>query len=429
MSFARRVGHVRQVSAGRIEADGPFATVGEFCSIEADDGAAPMLAEVVAVGDERVVLMPLGYARAVAPDARVTAVGHSGSAPVGHGFAGRLVSALGAPLDGRGEIFADEHRPIEGCVLEPLMRKEPDHVLETGLRVIDGLLPLGRGQRTGVFAASGVGKTTLMRQLAVQTDADKVVVCLVGERGKEVEGFWRAIQSMGAPQRFSMVAATSDMSAVLRARSVLQALCLCEFWRDQGQDVLLVIDSVTRAAMAMREIGLAAGAPPTVRAYTPNVFAALPRIVERCGARRAGGAISAVMTVLAETDDLDDPIVEIMKSLLDGHIILSRTIAEQGRYPAVDAPRSISRQAERLITPAHAAAARRANAQLAAFEDARIMVESGLYKPGSNVGIDLALKTRDGLLAFLAQRPDERSRLDDTVRLLQQLMIEGRSNG
>ncbi|TPW05207.1 MAG: flagellum-specific ATP synthase [Alphaproteobacteria bacterium] len=270
MSFARRVGRVRQVSAGRIEADGPFATVGEFCSIEADDGAAPMLAEVVAVGDERVVLMPLGYARAVAPDARVTAVGHSGSAPVGHGVAGRLVSALGAPLDGRGEIFADEHRPIEGCVLEPLMRKEPDHVLETGLRVIDGLLPLGRGQRTGVFAASGVGKTTLMRQLAVQTDADKVVVCLVGERGKEVEGFWRAIQSMGAPQRFSMVAATSDMSAVLRARSVLQALCLCEFWRDQGQDVLLVIDSVTRAAMAMREIGLAAGAPPTVRAYTPN---------------------------------------------------------------------------------------------------------------------------------------------------------------
>jgi flagellum-specific ATP synthase len=240
-----------------------------------------------------------------------------------------------------------------------------------------------------------------------------------------VEGAWRELSTSGDPKRYACVAATSDLSPALRVRAVNQALCLAEYWRERGRHVLFVLDSVTRFAMALREIGLAAGAPPTIRAYTPNVFAKLPRIVERCGAAKSGGSISAIMSVLSETDEVDDPIVEIMKSLLDGHIILSRELAERGQFPPIDIVRSVSRQASSVMSSAHLAAARRAIAALATYEEARVMIESGVYKSGANPRIDEAVRWRDSLAEFRRQDVGESISLAESVVRLQGAITKG----
>jgi flagellum-specific ATP synthase len=423
--LVRPYGFVSRVAPGLIEATGPVSRLGELCEIEGDaeaDGRKRMMmAEVAAIEGDRVILIPLEQHVSISPDARVTAGTRRDRVPVGAGFAGRLVDALGRPADGLGAIAADRFVPLAGAVPRPIDRADPHEPLLTGIRAIDGILTLGRGQRVGVFAASGVGKTTLMEQLAEQVDCARCVICLVGERGREVEAIWRMLSKRPDRARYTLVAATSDESAALRARSISYALCLAEHWRDEGQQVLLMVDSVTRLAMALREVGLAAGAPPTVRAYTPNVFGALPRMVERCGATRGGGAITAIMTVLSETDDVDDPIVELMKSLLDGHIVLSRTLAEQGHFPAIDVARSVSRGAERLVPPEQAVAMREAVAMLAAYEEARIMIESGVYRSGSNKTIDRAIAVRSPMNAFLQQSKTELCRFSDTVHKLRSL--------
>jgi flagellum-specific ATP synthase len=417
----RRVGYVRKVAPGRVEATGPLARVGDICRIEnaKDEGdASPTLAEVIAVHEEHIALAPLDSTAVVAPEAEVIAMPAKTLAPVGDGFSGRAIDALGRPIDGQGEILAEAMAALEGRVLAPLERRDPNAQLETGIRALDGLLTLGRGQRIGILAAAGVGKTTLMRQLATQVPADHCILCLVGERGREVEAIWRDLAARPYPEKYTCVAATSDLSAPLRVRAVHQALCLAEHWRSKGKHVLLIVDSVTRYAMALREIGLAAGAPPTLRAYTPNVFAALPRLVERCGAAKSGGSITAVITVLSETDDVDDPIVEIMKSLLDGHIVLARNLAEQGHFPAIDVLRSVSRQSEQLMTPAHAGVAKRVLGLLATYEDARLMIEGGIYKQGGNPRTDEAIRARDAIVSFLKQRHDELSPVADTLKRL-----------
>jgi flagellum-specific ATP synthase len=415
--FARPYGYVRRVAPGLVEASGPASRLGELCEIECDGGPA-LLAEVAAVDERRVVLIPLEQQATIRPDARVVARPMRDRVAVGDAFAGRAVDSLGRPIDGGGEIEAQDHVALAGSVPKPMNRADPSKVLPTGIRAIDGLLTLGQGQRIGIFAASGVGKTSLMEQLATQIECDRVVICLVGERGREVEAIWRMLSARDDSDRFTLVAATSDESAALRGRSVSYALALAEHWRDSGDHVLLMVDSVTRLAMALREIGLAAGAPPTVRAYTPNVFGALPRLVERCGAVRSGGAITAIMTVLSETDDVDDPIVELMKSLLDGHIVLSRSLAEQGHFPAIDVPRSVSRGAQQLVAAEQAGAMREAVAQLAAYEEARVMIESGVYKSGTNGAVDRAIAKRGEMNAFLRQPRSEDSAFAETVRKL-----------
>ncbi len=415
--FARPYGYVRKVAPGLIEATGPAGRLGELCEIECEDGPA-LLAEVAAVDERRVVLIPLEQQATIPPDAKVVARPSRDRVPVGDAFAGRAVDSLGRPIDGLGAIDAEAHGPLAGSVPKPMDRADRSTVLPTGLRAIDGLLTLGQGQRIGVFAASGVGKTSLMEQLATQVECDRCVLCLVGERGREVEAIWRMLSSRDDSDRYTLVAATSDESAALRGRSVGYALALAEHWRSAGEHVLLMVDSVTRLAMALREIGLAAGAPPTVRAYTPNVFGALPRLVERCGAIRSGGAITAIMTVLSETDDVDDPIVELMKSLLDGHIVLSRTLAEQGHFPAIDVPRSVSRGARQLVPAEQARAMREAVAQLAAYEEARVMIESGVYKSGTNGAVDRAIARRGEINLFLRQGQGDNSPYRDTVRKL-----------
>jgi flagellum-specific ATP synthase len=416
LSPAHKTGFVTKVSPGRVEASGPLSTIGDICEIGAEN---VVLAEVVAVEPTHIVLAPLDQTASIMPDTLVTARPVASEAPVGDLFAGRAVDAMAAPIDGQGPILPDAHASLSGQVLAPLDRVEPDAPLETGVRAIDGLLTIGRGQRIGVFSASGVGKTTLITQLATQIVCDHVILCLVGERGREVESIWSAISRQNDIRRFTCVTATSDQSAPQRVRAVYQALALGEHWRAEGKHVLLIIDSVTRLAMALREIGLAAGAPPTLRAYTPNVFAALPRVVERCGAAKGQGAITAIMTVLSETDDVDDPIVEIMKALLDGHIILARPLAEQNHFPSIDVLRSISRQSERLMRASHAGAAKQALKALSTYDDARIMVESGIYKQGANARLDEAIGLREGLLDFLRQPPHDRTPLSETLTWLQ----------
>lgn len=404
--FAPRFGRVRSVSPGLVEASGPQAVLGELCSIETS-GPDLALAEVVAVDEARVLLSPLNTVANIPLDAKVEAIGAGGLVPVGDAFSGRVIDALGAAIDGGKPVRSAARAPLAGVIPAPLERAAPTKVAATGIRAIDGLLTFGEGQRIGIVAASGVGKTSLIEQLAVQAEADHVILCLVGERGREVQSLWRTLKDRDDWQRYTIVAATSDESAAHRARAPSLALALAEHWRAQDRHVLLFVDSVTRLAMALREIGLAAGSPPTVRAYTPNVFSALPRMVERCGALASGGAITAVMTVLSETDDADDPIVELMKSLLDGHIVLSRVIAEQGHFPAIDVIRSVSRGIEKRVGREHLSAGREVVAMLAAYEESRVMVETGAYRAGTNPLLDRAIRGRDAIQQFLKQALDE----------------------
>ena len=393
----QRLGRVTRISSTWLESDGPDAPVGSLCEIEHPTG--DVAAVIVSIDLHRVVLAPLTPVSGVRLGARVTLIGSAVSPDAGDAFKGRAVDGLGQPIDGGGQISGTSSRDMPVAALD---RVTPTQALTTGIRTIDGLLTLAQGQRIGVFAAPGVGKTTLMTQLAAQVEADRCVICLVGERGREVEGLWSGL-SVAVRARTTLVAATSDETAAMRVQAVEQALAIAGRWRAEGHHVLLLLDSATRYAMALREIGLAAGEPPTVRAYTPGVFAALPRLVERCGAVRDGGAITAVMTVLSETDDVDDPITEVMKSLLDGHIILSRRVAEQGRYPAIDVPRSISRLAGRVMTSDHRALAARALASLSAYDAARTLIEAGVYVAGTNVETDAAVRRRPALEAFMAQ--------------------------
>ncbi|WP_246797492.1 FliI/YscN family ATPase [Burkholderia perseverans] len=397
-----RLGTVTRIMPTFIEADGPGVPVGSLCVL-GEASATPLHAEVTRAEVGRVTLAPYQATDALCVGDSVRAVGSDATLPVGEAYLGRIVDALGRPLDGGPAVAAPQAWPLAGVRSAPLDRVTPDLALDTGIRAIDALLTLGVGQRIGIFAGSGVGKTTLLTSLARNVEADVCVLCLVGERGREAEDFWHRALRDDTRARSLMVIATSDQPAILRARSVAAALAHAEYFRAQGRHVLLLLDSVTRYALALREIGLAAGEPPTLRAYTPSVFAALPRIVERCGALRGGGAITALMTVLTETDEVDDPMAETLRALLDGHLVLTRTLAEQGHFPAIDATRSISRVLQHVASDAARSLAARALAGLALHERSRTLIEAGLYVPGSNPALDEALRVRPELIAFLRQ--------------------------
>lgn len=417
-----RQGRVTTILPTHIEADGPNAQLGALCAVEsranAEADAGTFRAEVVRVGSDRIVLSPLEDGAPTFSGALVTVCAGANQALVGEAFLGRAVDALGRPLEAKSEPRCVDSHPLYGTLLSPLERVSPAEILETGVRAIDGLLTLGRGQRIGVFAASGVGKTTLLTQIARQVSSDVLILCLVGERGREVEAIWQQGLDDEARARSTLVAATSDQSAAMRVRAAHYALAHAEYWRDRGKHVVLVLDSATRLAMALREMGLAAGEPPTVRAYTPNVFAAIPKMVERCGAFRSGGAITAILTVLSETDDVDDPVCEMMKSLLDGHIVLSRTLAEQGHYPAIDVLRSVSRQAEGLVDTAQRRNVLQIVEWLSVYENSRTLVDTGLYVKGSNQEIDRALERHPAITQYLRQARDDRSSLEASLEAL-----------
>lgn len=425
LPLMRFKGKVSALKPGRIESAGPKVAIGDLCSTFSSEGRG--LASVVSVDGKNAVLIPIlaDHALSIGDEVELLSELYS-QARVGDGLSGRVINGLAEPVDEKPGPLGLLPWPLSGRFVSPLSRSTEMERLETGIRSIDACLPLAKGQRTGIFAASGVGKTTLIEQLVRHISADRIVLCLVGERGREVSRFWNLLTATGKQDRTTIVASTSDESAPMRARAVQQALAASEYWRDRGEHVVLFVDSITRYAMALREIGLAAGEPATVRAYTPNVFAQLPKVVERCGQISGKGSITAIFTVLSETDDIDDPIVEVMKSLLDGHIILSRTLADAGRYPAIDTTRSVSRLSDTVSTEKHIQNIHAFNEALSLLNSSNLLVDSGLYKSGQNPRLDRLLQHNDEIKAFFTQSTSEKcsgseaiSALSKLVRLLQ----------
>jgi flagellum-specific ATP synthase len=418
--LVERFGRVVALHGHIVEAHGPRAPVGEVCRIAVgeDEGIE---AEVLGFRRDAVVLMPSGPVERIRAGARVVASGRRAGIPVGAALLGRVVDASGRPVDGGAPLPALPQRELRAAGPAPMQRGRVQAPLETGLRALDGLLPLARGQRVGLFAGSGVGKSSLLGALAQGTAADVVVLALIGERSREVREFVEDRLGAEALRRAVVVVATAAEPAVLRLRAAYAATAIAEHFRDQGRHVLLLMDSLTRFAMARREIGLAAGEPPTARGYTPSVFAELPQLCERSGAGAGGGSISAFYTVLVDGDDLNEPLSDAIRGLLDGHLVLSREIAQAGRHPAIDVLRSVSRLKEAVSTPADLAAARRILASCALFERNRSLVEVGAYQPGVRAELDRALAAAPRIEAFLAQPARRRVARDDALAQMRQL--------
>ncbi|HEY4145284.1 FliI/YscN family ATPase [Pinirhizobacter sp.] len=405
MPAALREGEVVACNGLVIEATGPDARLGEACELVSRHGGTPALAQVVGFRDGKVLLMPYGSIDGLRPGDRLRATGGSLRIPVGPALLGRVIDAFGQPIDGKGPLAASAHYEVHRAPIEPLRRRDDDQVLETGVRVIDTLVTMGKGQRLGVFAGSGVGKSTLLGMVARHVRADVTVIGLIGERGREVGDFVSHALGPEGLRRAVVVAATSDQPALVRAHATHAVHAIAEYFRDQGADVMLMVDSVTRFAMAQREIGLAAGEPPTSRGYPPSVFNSLPRLVERGGALKSSGSVSCIYSVLVEGDDMNEPVADHMRALLDGHIVLSRDLAHRGQLPAVDALQSISRWIGRLATPDEERLASQARALLATFEASRDLIDMGAWQRGANPQLDRAVDCVPGLLEIFRQSP------------------------
>lgn len=415
-SLNRRMGWVREMQGLSIDSQGPDAAVGELCRIMVRDdktegNEAGVLAEVVGLKPGRITLMPYGPVHGVAVGCEVRALGRKSEIGVGDALLGRVIDGFGAPLDGGAAPAVRERRALKAKPINPMQRPPITQVLETGIRAIDTLLTLGQGQRVGIFAGSGVGKSTLLgllaRHVKPQADANARlhvnVIALIGERGREVREFIEKQLGPAGLARSVVVVATSDQPALARMRAAYAALAIAEHFRDQGCNVLLTMDSITRFAMARREVGLSAGEPPTARGYTPSVFAELPELCERCGTAPGGGSITALLTVLVEGDDMNEPVSDALRAILDGHIVLSRSLAHRGQYPAIDVLKSASRLMPDLADAQHRSLATQAIALLALLERNRQMVEIGAYERGSNPALDTALDREPALLSWLSQ--------------------------
>ena len=403
-SPVRATGHVASVVGLSIQAIVPDVRLGELVHIARRD-ALPLEAECVGFEAERAVLMPLDDTTGLAPHDVVTATGDVAGVVVGEGMLGRVLDGLGRPMDG-GPPLVGTRVPLHRAPPDPLERARIDTVMPTGLRAIDGLLTVGVGQRIGLFAGSGVGKSTLLGQIARQAEADAVVVCLVGERGREVREFLEDALGEAGREKSVVVCATSDTPALVRRKCPLVATAIAEALADQGKHVLLLVDSITRFARACREVGLAAGEPPARRGYPPSVFSALPALLERSG-RGRHGSITAIYTVLVEGGDMEEPVADEVRGILDGHVVLDRALVARGRFPAIDVLASLSRVMPAVTADTqrkHAASLREA---LALYESKRDLVTLGAYRAGSDAKLDAALRRIEGIEAFLRQTPDE----------------------
>ncbi|MFK7988919.1 MAG: FliI/YscN family ATPase [Sandaracinaceae bacterium] len=389
-----------------LEARGLRASIGDLCQLR-PEGHRPIEAEVVGVRGERTQLMPLGATEGLEVGTAVRRLGRSAQAPVGDGLLGRVVDGLGRPIDAGPRLVLDAERALRGRPPNPLSRRPVDVELSTGVRAIDGLLTLAEGQRIGIFAGGGVGKSTLLGMLVKRMRADVAVIALIGERGREVGEFVHQTLGEEGMKRSVVVAATSSEPPLVRARGALYATTIAEHFRAQGKRVLLMMDSVTRYAMALREIGLAVGEPPTTKGYTPSVFAALPRLLERAGTAVGPGSITGIYTVLVEGDELSDPIADAARAILDGHVVLTRRLAERGHFPAIDVPQSISRCMGAVASDERRQLAQRARGLLAAHAEAEDLVAIGAYQSGSVPRLDEALERMPQLEAFLRQPTDE----------------------
>jgi len=405
----RMNGRVAELIGLVVEARGPSARVGERCEIHQQGhraGAPPLDAEVVGFRQGRTLLMPLGEPSGIGPGQTVVASGSSLRVGVGPELLGRVLDGLGRPLDDGPPVTAVRRMPVDARPPSPLGRPPIGTPVALGVRSLDGLNPCGLGQRLGIFAGSGVGKSTILGMMARRTSADVNVIGLIGERGREVREFLERDLGPEGLARSVVVVATSDQPALVRIKAAFVATTIAEFFRDEGADVLLMMDSVTRLAMAQREVGLAIGEPPATRGYTPSVFAMLPRLLERAGTSPRG-TITGLYTVLVEGDDMNEPVADAVRGILDGHIVLSRDLAHRGHYPAVDVLQSVSRLTGELLTGPEKAAAYRMRELLAAYHRAEDLIAIGAYVPGSDARVDEARAKMAAIEAFLRQTVDE----------------------
>ncbi len=412
-------GHVTRVVGLVVESQGPRARVGDVCELRRADGGAVLPVEVVGFRDGRLLSVPLGDTTGIRPGDRIVARGGVLSLPAGDGLLGRVIDGLGRPLDGRGPLQVRERAPLRPAALNPLDRDPVAAPIGTGVRAVDAMLTFGRGQRVGLFGGSGVGKSTLLGMMARGTAADVVVLALVGERGREVRTFLEHDLGPSGLERSVVVVSTSDSPPLVRLRAAYGATAIAEYFRDRGLNVLLMMDSVTRFAMAQREVGLAAGEPPTAKGYPPSVFALLPGLLERAGNVRGKGSITAIYSVLVEGDDTNEPIADAVRGILDGHIVLSRELAGRNHYPAIDILSSISRTMPDVTEVAHRQRAAAVREWLATLRDTEDLVSVGAYVKGTTPRIDQALERRERIQQFLCQPADTLVGFGDALDALQ----------
>ncbi len=423
METLKSVGAVTRAVGLIIEAKGLVASVGDLCRLAGRAGDADTLLEVVGFRDSTVLLMPLGQMPNVRVGDEIFANGTRNEIAVGEKLLGRVIDALGRPIDGLGAIETHENYPLNRETTNPLFRANITQTLGTGIRSIDGFLTIGAGQRIGIFGGSGVGKSTLLGMMANRAESQVNVIALIGERGREVREFIENELGEEGMKRSVVVVSTSDDSPLVRIRAALAATAIAEFFKDCGADVLLIMDSVTRFCMAQREIGLAAGEPPSSKGYTPSVFALLPRLLERAGNFQNGGSITGFYTVLVEGDDMNEPIADAVRSILDGHIVLSRQLAARNHYPCIDILNSASRLFSAVATAEHRTQAGKVRELLAAYERVEDLINIGAYQPGSNRKVDLAVAKHEEITNFLKQGRDEESRFDDSIEKLMDIKI------
>lgn len=417
-----RGGQVEKVVGLTIEAQGPPSFVGEICSFETLSGQKVM-GEVVGFREGKVLLLPLGEMEGIGPGTPVLALDQTLTTPVGEGLLGRVLDGLGRPLDGQGKLKTTDCYPLMASPPNPLARARIKTPLSLGVKAIDGLLTSGQGQRLGIFAGSGVGKSTLLGMIARNSDADINVIGLIGERGREVKEFIEKDLGPEGLARSVVVAATSDQPALVRIKGAYTATAIAEYFRDQGANVLLMMDSVTRFALAQREVGLAVGEPPATRGYTPSVFALIPKLLERSGTAEQG-TITALYTVLVEGDDMNEPVADTVRGTLDGHIVLSRALAHENHYPAIDILASVSRLMIDLASAEHQKAAALLRELLAVYTANEDLINIGAYVQGSNPRVDLAIKMYPGIQRFLRQAVQDSFSPEQTVELLKNLVAE-----
>jgi flagellum-specific ATP synthase len=413
----RQYGKVRQVIGVVIESAGPNMAIGETCHIQYKRTAQPVLAEVVGFRDNKVLIMPLGDLLGIGAGSDVVSLGNPLQVAIGDDLLGRVLDGLGNPIDGKGPIFAERRAPIIAAPPPALARKRITQPLSLGIRAIDGLMTCGKGQRVGVFAGSGVGKSTILGMIARNTAADVNVIGLIGERGKEVRDFIERDLGEEGLRRSVVVVATSDQPALVRIKAAFVATTIAEYFRDQGLDVMLMMDSITRFAMAQREVGLAIGEPTTTRGYTPSVFALLPKLLERAGTAQSG-TITGLYSVLVDGDDMNEPVADAVRSILDGHIVLSRQLAAANHYPAIDVLGSVSRVMPDVVDQNHYSAASALRDVLATYRDAEDLINIGAYVPGSNPRVDLAVSKIEAIRHFLRQDIYETSGYEATIAQL-----------
>jgi len=413
-------GRVQQVVGLVVESVGPAARIGEICEIQTGRTDPPLRAEAVGFRDNRVLLMPLGDMSTISHGDEVRATGHALAVPVGDCLLGRTLNGLGNPIDGGGPIITADERPTNQSPPHPLQRQRITQPLAFGVRAIDAFLTCGRGQRIGIFSGSGVGKSTLLGMIARNGDAAVNVIGLIGERGREVRDFIEKDLGEEGMRKSVVVVATSDQPAIMRLKGAFVATAIAEYFRDRGRDVMLMMDSVTRFAWAQREIGLAIGEPPTTRGYTPSVYAVLPRLLERSGTSDKG-SITGLYTILVEADDLNEPVTDTVRGILDGHIVLTRELALRNHFPAIDVLASISRLMPDITAPEHRKLADSIRELASVYRAAEDMINIGAYVAGANPRIDAARAKIDRINAFLMQDVHEQSPWSETLAALRAL--------